>query len=110
MPDQFRSDIQGLRAIAVLLVFFAHANWPLLSGGFVGVDIFFVISGYVITQLLLKEYNNRQKIILHVFYARRLQRLLPMLVLMLIVTGIFALFFLTPNEQLFQYPKALIVH
>lgn len=106
MNKYFRSDIQGLRAVAVLSVFFAHANWSLLSGGFVGVDIFFVISGYVITQLLLKEYIGNQRIVLHAFYARRLQRLLPALVFMLIVTIIAALFLLTPFEQSSQYSGA----
>ena len=103
----YRLDIQGLRALAVLLVFFAHANWYPFSGGFIGVDIFFVISGYVITQLLIKSHNRNGTIIFHDFYARRLLRLLPALILMTLLTCVVALVFLTPVEQLIQYDSAL---
>jgi peptidoglycan/LPS O-acetylase OafA/YrhL len=107
MKIEYRPDIQGLRAIAVLLVFFSHAHWPLFHGGFVGVDVFYVISGYVITQILLREYREQGAILLHRFYARRLQRLLPALAFMLLVTTLVSFIVLTPSEQLFQYGTAV---
>ncbi|HEY0002849.1 MAG TPA: acyltransferase family protein, partial [Actinoplanes sp.] len=71
----FRPDIEGLRAVAVLLVVLSHAGVPLLAGGFVGVDVFFVISGFLITTLLVKELNKTGSISLARFYARRGVRL-----------------------------------
>lgn len=107
MHFKYRPDIQGLRAIAVLLVFFSHAHWSPFSGGFVGVDVFFVISGYVITRLLLKEYDQNRRITLNRFYARRLQRLLPALAFMLLLSTLISLFIFTPYEQLFQSKSAI---
>jgi peptidoglycan/LPS O-acetylase OafA/YrhL len=81
----FRSDIEGLRAVAVVVVIFDHLlGWP--SGGFVGVDIFFVISGFLITSLLLKEHARTGRISLVDFYRRRIRRILPVSVLVLVVT------------------------
>jgi peptidoglycan/LPS O-acetylase OafA/YrhL len=74
---QFRPDIEGLRAIAVSLVVFRHAGLPFLQGGFIGVDVFFVLSGYLITALLTKELNSSGRVNLSRFYARRIRRLLP---------------------------------
>lgn len=83
--SRFRTDIQGLRAAAVLAVIADHAiGWP--RGGFVGVDIFFVVSGYLITGLLLKEYASRGSISAVGFYARRIRRIAPASVVVLIVT------------------------
>ena len=79
-----RGDIQGLRAVAVLLVVIYHANLG-FSGGFVGVDVFFVISGYVITNMLTAELGRTDRIGLGRFYLRRIRRLLPALGLMLTV-------------------------
>jgi peptidoglycan/LPS O-acetylase OafA/YrhL len=80
-----RRDIQGLRAVAVLAVFLDHlAGWP--RGGFVGVDIFFVISGFLITGLLLREYDRTGRISFRSFYERRIKRILPVSVLVLFVT------------------------
>ena len=73
-----RADIQGLRAIAVLLVIIFHAGLP-LPGGFAGVDVFFVISGFVITSMLLTELESGQDLNLKNFYLRRIRRLLPAL-------------------------------
>jgi peptidoglycan/LPS O-acetylase OafA/YrhL len=74
---QFRSDIEGIRAIAVIFVVLYHAGLRYPSGGFTGVDIFFVLSGYLITSLLAKELNTSGHIDLVRFYARRVRRLLP---------------------------------
>jgi len=82
----FRPDIQGLRAIAVLLVVAAHAGLPGLSGGYVGVDVFFVISGFLITGLLLGEASATGKISMARFFARRAMRLLPLSTLVATLT------------------------
>lgn len=81
--SRFRPDIEGLRAIAVLLVVAAHAKVPGLAGGFVGVDVFFVISGFLITRLLHAEWLASGRIDIPGFYARRLRRLLPAYAFML---------------------------
>jgi peptidoglycan/LPS O-acetylase OafA/YrhL len=81
-----RSDIQGLRAIAVLLVALSHAGVTVLRGGFVGVDVFFVLSGFLITGLLLAEARRRRFVSLADFYLRRARRILPAAVLTLVVT------------------------
>ena len=84
MNIPFRPDIEGLRAVAVILVVFYHAGLPILQGGFIGVDIFFVVSGYLITSLLAKELNSTGGIGLSRFYARRVRRLLPASILVVI--------------------------
>jgi peptidoglycan/LPS O-acetylase OafA/YrhL len=73
----FRRDIQGLRALAVILVIGNHAGLPGFGGGYVGVDVFFVISGYVITQLLLREASKGMRLGLADFYSRRVRRIVP---------------------------------
>lgn len=80
-----RLDIQVLRGIAVLLVVLFHANLG-FSGGFIGVDAFFVISGYVIGATLLRELEFSGTISLRRFYARRIRRLMPALALVIAVT------------------------
>jgi len=85
-----RSDIQGLRAVAVLLVALGHAGVPFLRGGFVGVDVFFVLSGFLITGLLLSEALETGRVSLVRFYVRRARRILPAAVLTLVVTTIVA--------------------
>ncbi|SEN39691.1 acyltransferase family protein [Cryobacterium luteum] len=81
----FRGDIEGLRAVAVIVVILDHLlGWP--SGGFIGVDIFFVISGFLITSLLLKEHARTGRISLVDFYRRRIRRILPVSLLVLVVT------------------------
>jgi peptidoglycan/LPS O-acetylase OafA/YrhL len=77
LQSSFSPDIQGLRALAVTLVFAYHLFPTSLPGGFVGVDVFFVISGYLITGLLLKDLNSSGRIALLDFYGRRVKRLLP---------------------------------
>lgn len=95
----YRGDIEGLRAIAILLVVAAHAGVPWLRGGFVGVDVFFVLSGYLITALLVQEVERDGRIGFAAFYARRLRRLLPALLFMVVVVSVLAALLLAPNEQ-----------
>ena len=82
----FRPDVQGLRAVAVGLVLLYHAGIPLTPGGFVGVDVFFVISGFLITSLLVDEFERTGRISLAGFYARRAKRLLPAAAVVLAAT------------------------
>ncbi|HEY7019161.1 MAG TPA: acyltransferase family protein [Gaiellaceae bacterium] len=85
-----REDLQGLRAVAVLLVALNHAGIPFLRGGYVGVDVFFVLSGYLITGLLLSQKAREGRIRIGDFYVRRARRILPAAVLTLIVTDLAA--------------------
>ena len=82
----FRPDIEGLRAIAIGAVLLFHAGVPWAEGGFIGVDVFFVISGFLITGLLVREWDGAGRIDLLVFYARRFRRLLPAALLAITVT------------------------
>lgn len=82
----FRNDIQGLRALAVILVVLAHAQVPHFSGGYVGVDVFFVISGFVITQVLVKGKESTVRANLAQFYARRIRRIIPASTVVLVAT------------------------
>jgi len=83
---KFRPDVEGLRAIAILLVVLFHAGVPGLTGGFVGVDVFFVLSGFVITGVLLREHAASGKNRLLGFYGRRSRRILPAATLVIILT------------------------
>ncbi|GAA3024303.1 hypothetical protein GCM10020229_39510 [Kitasatospora albolonga] len=87
-PSGFRADIEGLRALAVLAVLAFHASVPGLAGGFVGVDVFFVVSGYLITHLLVREAVTTGRIRLGEFFARRARRLLPSAALVLGVVAL----------------------
>ncbi len=93
---QFRGDIQGLRGIAVGLVLLFHASIPGFRGGFVGVDIFFVLSGYLITGNLLREIRQTERIRFRDFYARRIRRLLPASIFVLLATVIAAVIWFPP--------------
>lgn len=93
----YRKDIDGLRAVAVSAVVLYHAGVPLVHGGFVGVDIFFVISGYLITGILYREMSER-RFSLASFYERRVRRLLPALFAMIVVTGVVSWFVLLPAD------------
>jgi hypothetical protein len=84
--DGFRPDLEGLRAVAVVLILLYHASVPRASGGYVGVDVFFVLSGFLITGLLLREVRRTGTISLPSFYARRARRLLPAAALVLLAT------------------------
>lgn len=85
--SDFRRDIEGLRAVAVVLVLLFHAGVPGFGGGYVGVDVFFVLSGYLITQSLVREAEGSGRIRFGDFFARRFRRLLPAAALVLASTA-----------------------
>ena len=101
MAATFRRDIEGLRGIAVLIVVAFHTGVPGFSGGFIGVDVFFVLSGYLITGLLVAEVDSTSRLSLLQFYARRVKRLLPAAALALLVTLCIGAVILSPNELIF---------
>lgn len=107
-----RHDIQGLRALAILLVLLFHAGFPLLTGGYVGVDVFFVISGYLITRMLVVEKEKTGSVNLPAFYARRIRRLLPAASVTLAATAlvIFALYSPLEQSQLIRSFFASVVY
>lgn len=89
---KFRADIQGLRALAVILVVLYHATVPGFSGGFVGVDVFFVISGFLITRQLITEASVRGTVSISRFYAGRIRRLAPASLTVVVLTVVAAYF------------------
>jgi peptidoglycan/LPS O-acetylase OafA/YrhL len=93
----YRREIDGLRAIAILPVILSHAGFNLFSGGFVGVDVFFVISGYLITQIIIRE---KQSGIFSIrrFYERRARRILPALYFVLFICTFYSAIFLSPFD------------
>jgi len=93
---KYRAEIDGLRAIAVIPVILFHAGFELFGGGFVGVDVFFVISGYLITTILVKDLENKRFSIIN-FYERRARRILPSLFFIILLTLIFSLLYLPPH-------------
>ena len=96
--SSFRPDIEGLRAVAILLVVGFHGGIGWLRGGFIGVDIFFVLSGYLITALLFKEVERTGSLNFVRFYTRRIRRLLPASLLMVVVTLLAGFILLSPIE------------
>ena len=106
MINQYRSEIDGLRAFAVIPVIFFHAGFHFFSGGFVGVDVFFVISGYLITTIIIKELNSN-KFSLKNFYERRARRILPALIFVILISSFISFIFLTRSE-LASYFKSVI--
>ncbi|WP_420548156.1 acyltransferase family protein [Curvivirga sp.] len=101
----YRADIDGLRACAVIPVILFHAGFEAFSGGYVGVDIFFVISGFLITSIILKEIDNESFSIIN-FYERRARRILPALGLISILSIPFAWAWMFP-QQLLDYSQSL---
>ena len=102
----YRKEIDGLRALAVVSVIFYHAGFKFFSGGYIGVDIFFVISGYLITTILLEDIENQQFSFSN-FYKRRAKRILPVLYLVVIITSTASIFILYPAE-LISFAKSVI--
>ena len=98
MNPGFRQDIQGLRALAVLLVILDHARIGPFHGGFIGVDVFFVISGFLITGLLVSEAERTGRASLLGFYARRARRILPAATLVILATVAASVYFLSAVE------------
>lgn len=94
----FRPDIEGLRAVAVIAVVLYHAGIPGIAGGYIGVDVFFVISGFLITGLLLREVRATETVALGRFYAARARRLLPAAATVGIVTAVVAAVVLPPLQ------------
>lgn len=102
----YRREIDGLRALAVIPVILFHAGFQTFSGGFVGVDVFFVISGYLITSIILSELEKGKFSIAN-FYERRAKRILPALFFILLASLPFAWALLLPNDLL-SFSKSLI--
>jgi peptidoglycan/LPS O-acetylase OafA/YrhL len=95
---KYRAEIDGLRALAVVPVILFHAGFELFSGGFVGVDVFFVISGYLITTILIEDIEN-QRFSLVNFYERRARRILPALFFVMFVCIPFAWMWMLPSQM-----------
>src|SRR5210317_992878 len=94
---KYRAEIDGLRAIAVIPVILFHAGFEVFSGGFVGVDVFFVISGYLITTILIEDIENKRFSIVN-FYERRARRILPALFFIMLVCIVFAWMWMLPSQ------------
>src|SRR5579871_4972567 len=103
---KYRPDIDGLRAVAVLSVIAFHAGWKRLEGGFVGVDVFFVISGYLISSIVFSEIANSRFSVVG-FYERRIRRIFPALFAMLLLYFVFAAAFFLPAE-LVDFSKSVL--
>jgi peptidoglycan/LPS O-acetylase OafA/YrhL len=95
----FRPDIEGLRAVAILLVIFSHAGLRVFPSGFIGVDVFFVLSGYLITNLLFDEIRTTGRLNLARFYARRARRLLPAAMLLVVAVCLVEAVVINPLQQ-----------
>jgi peptidoglycan/LPS O-acetylase OafA/YrhL len=100
--------LDGMRGVAIIAVLGFHAEVPFLKGGFIGVDIFFVLSGFLITSLLIQEYSIYKTIRLRNFYLRRILRLAPALIFLLLVFLILSTLFLDPNKARSNLIDALI--
>ena len=112
MKLNYRPEIDGLRAIAVLAVIFYHAQITTLDhqvfqGGFIGVDIFFVISGYLITSIILKELISTGTFSFKYFYERRIRRILPALILVMLVSFPFAWKYIIPGSFI-DFSKSIL--
>jgi peptidoglycan/LPS O-acetylase OafA/YrhL len=105
--NHFFLDVEGLRGVAVALVVLFHAGVPHLAGGFVGVDVFFVISGFLITGLLLREYERNGRVSFRGFYARRARRIIPPAAVVIVAASI-AVWFVMPLLSVFRQALDLL--
>lgn len=106
-PSQYRPDIDGLRAIAVMMVVLYHVGLAPLSGGFIGVDVFFVISGFLITRIIVEEIERSGRLSYSRFYSRRVRRLFPAFA----VTALFSLIMaglLFSSEEMARFAGSLV--
>lgn len=97
--SDYRPDIDGLRALAVALVVFCHSGWQIFKGGFIGVDVFFVVSGFVVTRSISAA-QQEGRFRFGDFYIRRAKRLAPALSAMMAVTFVFSILFLIPDDAM----------
>ena len=112
MKNSYRPEIDGLRTIAVISVIIYHAeitinNIKLFQGGFIGVDIFFVISGYLITSIILNELIDKNSFSFKNFYERRIRRILPALLFVILITIPIAWLNLSPTDFL-NFSKSIL--
>ncbi len=96
---KYQPALDGIRAFAIMLVMLAHANFQLFKNGGIGVSVFFALSGFLITTLLLEEFQKNDSISLKGFYVRRTMRLFPALYVMLVFVFIYSTFFRIPSDQ-----------
>ncbi|MEY3617950.1 MAG: hypothetical protein RL726_648, partial [Actinomycetota bacterium] len=92
-------EVEGLRAVAVVLVVLYHLGLDVVSGGYIGVDVFFVVSGFLITGLLLREVDREGRVSLAAFWARRVRRIVPLATLVAVATVVVGLSILDPTED-----------
>lgn len=97
ISNHYRPEIDGMRALAVLIILLFHAGFDWASGGYIGVDVFFVISGYLITQYIVRDIENKQ-FSFSLFYIRRIKRLFPALFATLLLTFVCAFFVFSPSD------------
>jgi len=102
---KYRQEIDGLRAIAIIPVLLFHVGVPYLSGGYLGVDVFFVISGFLITRILVEETSNNTFSVIN-FYERRARRILPALVVVMLITALVIPFIDTSPKILMDFGKS----
>lgn len=107
MKLSYRKEIDGLRALAILPVIWTHAGLPFVTGGFLGVDVFFVISGFLITSIIVSELHSKSFSIT-TFYERRARRILPALIAMILVTSLAVPFVSTDPKYLTDYGESVL--
>ena len=104
---KYRADLDGIRALAIIPVLIFHAEWPFLPQGYLGVDIFFVLSGFLISSYLLDEIQANGQVNFSSFYERRVRRILPALFFMMLVITFCSILLLTPRD-LIEYSKSQV--